>query len=83
MKRNYADIADDCEQRPQEPGVERRMRVTLHVDEVTLKHVLHMHRVSRLDLGVLRAVQIVKVVTLNRLVEKQRAHQQDHRQREQ
>ena len=44
-----------------------------HVHQVALKKILRMRRMQRLDLRVLRAVQVIGVVPLNRLIQKRKA----------
>ena len=83
MKRNLADVPHNRQQQSQNPGIERRMRVTLHVDQVSSKHIPDVMRMGRLDLRVLRAVEIVNVVALDRLIKKRCSQQHNHRQREQ
>ena len=80
MERHFAHIAKYREQRGEKPDIERRVRMPTHVHHVAEKNITSVVRMQRLNLRVLRAVKIIDIVALNRLVEKrqaQRQHQQD------
>ena len=58
------------------------MGVALHIDQVSLNHILDMGRMCRLDLSVLGTVEIVNIVTLNGLIQERYPQHEDCRQRE-
>jgi len=77
MKRDFTDVPKDGEQEREEPGIERRMWMPAHVHHLTKKEIACVRGMQRIDLRVLRPVQIVDVVALDRLVEKRQPQSQD------
>src|SRR5581483_5278042 len=53
--------------------------MSAHIHHVAQKHVAGVERMQRIDLGVLRAVEIVDVVALDGLVQERQAQQDDQR----
>jgi len=72
MERDFPDVADCRQQQAQEPNVEWRMRVTLHVHELSQEYIADVSRMGRIDLGMFGSGEIVDVVALDGLVQEGR-----------
>ena len=68
MERRLANVAHQRQQPAQDPDIERRMRVTLHIDQHALEDVLKIQRVEWFDLCMLGASEVIDVVALDRLI---------------
>src|SRR5258708_7868162 len=79
MKQRFPYVAENRERRGENPGVQRRMRVTSHVHGIALENIASVIGMQRIDLRVLGSVEIIRIVTLDRLVEKGQAQQEDKR----
>ena len=51
-----------------------------HVDQIALENILGVRRMQRIDLRVLGAVEIIRIVALNRLMEKRQPQADDQQQ---
>src|SRR5260370_42150711 len=69
VKRDLGDVLEDRQQQRQIAGVERRMRMSPHVHDSAHECIARMRGMQRIDLRVLRSVEIVDVVALNRLIQ--------------
>ena len=76
VKGRLPHVMENSQQAAQVPGVERRVRMTLHRHHIALKRIRRVLRMQRLNLGVLRAEQVVDVVSLNRLPQKRQTDRQ-------
>ena len=81
MEWDFRDALVGGEQQREEPRIERRMRLTAHIDIAAHEDVLGVFGMKRLDLGVSRLGEIKDVVTLQSLVEEGQA-QRDNDQRD-
>lgn len=70
MEGHLANVSQERDQPRQEPGIQRRMRMSSHVDQFTEKRVTNMAGMEWIDLSVLGAVEVINVVALNGLVQK-------------
>ena len=76
MERRLADVGEHRQERGQTPHIQRRVRMSPHIDHVAKKGVTRVIGVRRIDLRVLRAGKVINVVSLNRLIEKWQAYRQ-------
>src|SRR5690348_4517237 len=79
VKRNLADVAENCQQERQIPDIQRRMRMAAHIDHIAKEDIARVIGMERIDLRVLGSSQIVDVIALNGLTEKLKPDQQDSR----
>src|ERR1700681_4599505 len=79
MKPDFGNTAENSQQRRQNPCVQRRMRKAAHVDQVALKNVSCVVGMQRIDLGMPGAIQIVRIVALNRLAQEGKTQQEHNR----
>ena len=77
MERHLSDIAFKGQQAAQEPRVQRRMRMPAHVYHLPQKSIARVVGMQRINLRVLRAVKIIRVVALDRLVQKGEAQSEN------
>jgi hypothetical protein len=67
VERNLIDIAKYGEQSGENPRIQRGMRMPPHIDDFSLKDILCVAWMRWIDKRVLRAKQVIRIVTLHRL----------------
>src|SRR5579863_4000450 len=77
MQRNLFHVSKHGQQSAENPRIQGRMRLAAHVHHVAAEDIVSVIGMQRVDLRVLRAVEIVKIVALNGLMKKWQAQSQN------
>jgi hypothetical protein len=77
MKRGLAHVAKEGQQSSEDPGVEGRVGLAAHINQVAEEQIAGVSGMEGIDLGMLGAVEVVEIVALNGLMEKRKTQRED------